>query len=144
MCSLWNARCACLCFVRVRRRVLVEDVFVNESARVEDFLRESTAVLRTLYPPLSSFNATGLRMEGSLCNEVAQTPMRNFARGRDQTMPVLVELDGSGIDMGWPEVDTVRCTCGCVSSKLGSQHSCAQFNYAFFITPLTRLQHRLC
>ena len=117
MCSLWNARCACLCFVRVPRRVLVEDVFVNESARVEDFLRESTAVLRTLYPPLSSFNATGLRMEGSLCNEVAQTPMRNFAR-RDQTMPVLVELEGLGLDMGRPEVETVRCSCGCVSVDL--------------------------
>ena len=94
---------------------LAEDVFVNESARVKDFLREATAVLRTVYPPLSNFNATGLRMEGSLCNEVDETPMRNFARGREQFMPVLVELEGPGIDMGRPEVETVRCSCGCVS-----------------------------
>ena len=101
----------------MRRRVLAEDVFVNENARVEDFLRESSAVLRTLYPPLSNFNATGLRLEGSLCNEVGETPMRNFARDQDQAMPALVELEGSGIDMGRPEVDTVRCSCGCVTSS---------------------------
>ena len=115
--------------------VLAEDVFVNESARVKDFLREATAVLRTVYPPLANFNATGLRMEGSLCNEVDETPMRTFARGREQFMPVLVELEGSGIDMGRPEVETVRCSCGCVSPNW--DRNTALHTAAFCTMPLS-------
>ena len=99
-----------------------EDVFINENARVGDFMREASAVLRILYPPLSNFNATRLWIEGALCGENDDTPMRNFTRGqRQQTtkmVPVLVELEGVGMDMGQPEVDIVRCSCGCVSPPL--------------------------
>jgi hypothetical protein len=116
VCVQYGMCALCVLAFRVRR-VFAEDVFVNESACVGDFLREATAVLRTLYPPLSNFTATQLWMEGSLCKEIDKTPMRNFAR-RDQTMPVLVELEGLGLDMGRPEVETVRCSCGCVSVDL--------------------------
>ena len=108
-----------------------EDVFVNERACVGDFLREATAVLRSLYSPLSGFNATRLWIEGSLCGEADETPMRNFVRGRDQTIPILVELEGTGMDMGRPEVDTVRCSCGCVSINLGMHYDTTQLSRVY-------------
>jgi hypothetical protein len=110
-----------------------EDVFINENARVGDFMREASAVLRILYPPLSNFNATRLWIEGALCGENDDTPMRNFTRGqRQQTtkmVPVLVELEGVGMDMGQPEVDIVRCSCGCVSPPPPPPPSHAVFLY---------------
>ena len=125
---------SCLSCVRL---VSAEDVFINESACVGDFLHEATGVLRTLYPPLSNFTATQLWMEGSLCTEVGKTPMRNFVQ-RDQTIPVLAELEGPGLDMGRPEVETVRCSCGCVSVDSWPQRSCIVQLVSPF-TPLVRV-----
>lgn len=109
MCVIFIVLYRALCSYRV-----AEDVFVNESACVADFMREATAVLRSLYPPLSKFNATQLWIEGALCGEADGTAMQSFARGRDKTVPVMVELEGVGMDMGRPEVEIVRCSCGCV------------------------------
>lgn len=123
--------------VHVRSLVSAEDVFVNESAHVGDFLHEATAVLRSLYPPLANFNARRLWMEGALCSEADETPMRNFVRGRDQTIPALVELEGPGIDMGQPEVETVRCSCGYVLSHSATHRHSAQWNPFGFLPGCT-------
>jgi hypothetical protein len=93
---------------------LEEDVFVNENARVRDFKIAAAGVLRTLYPPLSEFTPTQLWVEGSLGGENDDTPMRNLQPMHSSLYPTVVELEGHGIhaDMGCPDVDIVRCSCG--------------------------------
>ena len=100
-----------------------EDVFVDETASVQDLRAEASSTLSALYPPLSSFHACRVWAGGT--DEAADdaTAVRELL-GSDGGC--LVELDGLGVDMAEPIVDTVRCSCRATDDDGERMMSCEE------------------
>ena len=96
---------------------------MDETASVQDLRAEASSTLSALYPPLSSFHACRVWAGGT--DEAADdaTAVRELL-GSDGGC--LVELDGLGVDMAEPIVDTVRCSCRATDDDGERMMSCEE------------------